>query len=166
MEAPQLQAWKAAIARYQRQVRANPPSSQGSLFELHGSTVTPETIDPYDLQLHNFLFFQWPSDRNPNQPCIYFVMDLCVPIVLYIGETCKLNQRWSGQHDCKRYVLNYQDLHYRYGLKTAINTAFWWETPAATRPRQHLEAGLIARWKPPFNKENWRIWHSPFVGEH
>ncbi len=163
MDAQALHQWKAAIASYQGQVRTSQPSQQGTLFQVPQATVDPEQIDPYALPLHNFLCFQWPSDRNPNEPCIYFVLDLCGPLVLYIGETCKANQRWSGQHDCKRYVQNYQNLHYQYGLKTAINTAFWWETPTAPRPRQRLEASLIARWKSPFNKENWQHWHTPFV---
>ena len=63
------------------------------------------------------------------------------------------------------YVLNYQNLHRKCGLPTAVNTAFWWDTPADMKQRLGLEAELIARWRSPFNKENWRFWGTPFVGK-
>ena len=98
------------------------------------------------------------------RPSLYFVMDVQVPLLLYVGETVKANQRWKGVHDCKRYVLNYRDLHTKYGIETAINTAFYWDIPAEVRSRQQLESALIERWRSPFNKENWSFWGTPFVG--
>ncbi len=42
-------------------------------------------------------------------------------------------------------------------------TTNWWEAPIATKPRQQLESALIAKWKSPFNKQNWDVWGTPFV---
>jgi hypothetical protein len=158
-----LENWKAKIADYQNQMRTTPIARQTSLFEPFPAAAHADTIEPFCLELQNFFFFRWCSDRNPNDPCIYFVLDTAVPLLLYIGETCNTNQRWTGYHDCKRYVLNYQNLHFTYQIRTTINIAFWWETPHEVRPRQHLESALIAKWKAPFNKENWEAWGTPFV---
>ena len=160
-----LQAWKAAIAQHQQQVKTSQTPQQGNLFDLASTTVDETRIDPFSLKLHNFHFFEWPADQHPSTPCIYFVIDIKLPLLLYVGETCKANQRWKGVHDCKRYVLNYQSLHRKCDLPTAVNTAFWWDTPAETRLRLNLEAALISRWRSPFNKENWRFWGTPFVGK-
>ncbi|WP_354666100.1 hypothetical protein [Nostoc sp. GT001] len=60
-------------------------------------------------------------------------------------------------------VVTYQDLHYCYGLKTAVNAMFWWDTPVERRARQdYLELSLILKWQSPFNKENWQRWGQPF----
>lgn len=160
-----LQKWKTEVADYQQQVRLTEVEQQGALFDWAEASIDPAVIDPFYLQLHNFLFFEWPASQHPSRPCIYFVIDTTIPLILYIGETCKANQRWKGVHDCKRYVSNYQSLHYQHGISTAINTAFYWDTPAQTRPRQKLELGLILRWRSPFNKENWDFWGTPFIGE-
>lgn len=163
IDADALQTWKTKIYHYQQRMRAAQPAQQATLFQLESSAIDPHTIDPFGLEYQNFFFFNWPSDRHPSAPCIYFVIDTTLPLLLYVGETCQANQRWKGVHDCKQYVLNYQSAHFKHHLPTAINTAFWWETPTATRPRQQLESGLIKRWKSPFNKENWSVWHTPFV---
>lgn len=165
MDRDRLLEWKTQIAAFQQTVRVEQPDEQGSLFQLDQQTVNPTAVDPFYLTLYNFFFFEWPADRHPGKPCIYFVIDTHVPLILYIGETCKANKRWKGIHDCKRYVLNYQSLHYRHQLKTTINTAFYWNTPSEVRPRQRLESGLIYRWRSPFNKENWDFWNTPFIGE-
>lgn len=163
ISAESLTRWKTDIHTFQQQVCNTTEGQQASLFDVPASHVDASRIDPFALDLQNFFFFQWPSDRHPSDPCIYFVIDTCVPLLLYVGETCKANQRWKGVHDCKQYVLKYQEAHFKHHIPTAINTGFWWETPSETRPRQHLESALIARWKPPFNKENWRFWKTPFV---
>ncbi|MEH2373422.1 hypothetical protein [Nostoc sp.] len=59
-------------------------------------------------------------------------------------------------------IASYQDLHYRYGMKTAVNAAFWWDAPTDRRSRQELELSLILKWRSPFNKENWERWGQPF----
>lgn len=169
LDAESLQAWKVAIANHQQEVRSRPPEQQATLFEGEQNSEhpkgNPDAIDPFYLYLYNFFFFDLPANQHPSKPCLYFVIDINVPLILYVGETCKANQRWKGVHDCKRYVLNYRDLHARYGLSTAINTAFYWNVPAEVRPRQALELALILKWRSPFNKENWHYWGTPFIGE-
>ncbi|MBN3921704.1 MAG: GIY-YIG nuclease family protein, partial [Nostoc sp. NMS4] len=71
-------------------------------------------------------------------------------------------KRWQGIHACKDYIASYQDVHYRYGLQTAVNAAFWWDAPVDRRTRQELELSLILKWRSPFNKENWERWGQPF----
>lgn len=161
--ADSLQAWKAGIAGYQQKIQRSQPPQQSALFDIPSKVIDAATIDPFDLPLYNFHFFEWPADRHPDTPCIYFVIDTCLPLLLYVGETCKANQRWKGVHDCKQYVLNYQALHRQQNLPTAVNTAFWWNTPAQHHHRLSLESALIKRWRSPFNKENWHFWGTPFV---
>jgi len=160
-----LQTWKAELHRYQCRVRDSQSPRQSALFPIESAVIDPAIIDPFTLDYHNFFFFNLPARHHPEDPCIYFVVDTAVPILLYVGETCQANQRWKGVHDCKHYVLNYQSVHFQHRMPTTINTAFWWDTPAQTKPRQLLESGLIARWKSPFNKENWNFWNTPFVGD-
>lgn len=157
-DATALQQWKAKITEFQAQVRQRQAPQQMGLWEQ-----PVENLDPFQLDLQNFFFFQWPIDRNPSDPCLYFVLDTAADLLLYIGETCQMNQRWAGHHDCKRYVLNYQSAHFQLQVRTTINIGFWWDTPLATRPRQKLEASLIKSWRSPFNKENWTFWGTPFV---
>jgi hypothetical protein len=163
MDLEALQEWKRAIARYQQEVRHNQVEQQATLFADQPSHTNPLAIDPFFLQQYNFFFFEQPASKHPSKACIYFVIDTSVPVILYVGETVKANQRWKGVHDCKRYVLHYRELHYRHRLDTTINTAFYWHAPTATHPRQQLESALIERWRSPFNKENWTFWGTPFV---
>ncbi len=161
MDEKTLAKWKNQITVHQQQVRTNESTQQISLFNLPKSHVEPDTVDPFNLQLSALSFHRLPVD-SPGQACLYFVIDIATDLVLYIGETCKSNKRWKGVHDCKRYIENYLDLHYRYGLKTAVNIGFWWDAPLPTRPRQRLELALIQKWKSPFNKESWKYWGQPF----
>lgn len=168
-----LQRWKQKIHAYQERVLNEQSIQQTSLFSgLESASpeqneacheFSPDHINPFSLDLHNFFFFQWPADRHPDSACLYFVIDTHVPLLLYVGETCHANQRWKGVHGCKQYVLNYQSLHFKHQIPTAINTGFWWDTPSDTRPRQQLESALIYRWRSPFNKENWTFWGTPFI---
>jgi hypothetical protein len=157
-----LEDWKSGIAAHQAIVRSH-LGVQQTLFEVAQTATDANAIDPWTLEMQNFFFFKWSSDRNPNEPCIYFVVDLMHALLLYVGETCHASQRWTGYHDCKRYVLNYQTAHFKHHIPTSINIAFWWDTPQATRPRQTLESALIQQWRAPFNKENWGFWKTPFV---
>jgi hypothetical protein len=106
-------------------------------------------------------FWRMPAD-SLGHPCIYFVIDQTLPILLYVGESCKSNARWKGVHDYKRYVEKYHDLHHKYGLERAVSIAFWFDTPADRTARLDLELSLIKRWRTPFNKENWQMWGQPF----
>jgi len=171
MSVTALQDWKHAIARYQHHERTHPPQHQPSLLTLdhpsaHASAhVDPVGIDPFSLQPETIAFWRFPAN-SPGDACLYFVIDWQseFPLLLYVGETCRSNQRWKGEHDCKRYIANYQALHFQHGLTPTVTIAFWWDTPVQTRPRQQLELALIRRWRSPFNKENWEVWGTPFVG--
>lgn len=159
-----MQQWKQRIAHYQREVAIRPPAQQGSLFELVESTpsLDPESIDPFSLPQENTEFWRWKADSQGGA-ALYFVIDYAEPLLLYVGETIKSNQRWKGEHDCKRYLMNYRQAHYQNQLDSALGIAFWPHAPAHTRQRQKLESALIYRWRSPFNKENWEFWGTPFV---
>jgi hypothetical protein len=164
-----LQAWKHRIFEFQQQVRRQPIEHQGSLFEGSSNKSVsgpcePGQMDPFDLPQQNTNFWRWKAE-DAGVSALYFVIDYALPLLLYVGETVKSNQRWKGEHDCKRYLLNYQQAHYQSNLPTTLGIAFWSDAPAATRQRQRLESALIYKWRSPFNKENWKFWGTPFVGE-
>jgi hypothetical protein len=161
MSADELQRWKSQIINYQQKTRETPPPQQAALFELPPDYFDPDKIEPLQLQLQSMAFYRIPSDY-PGEACLYFVVDSAANLILYVGETLRSNKRWKGVHDCKDYVASYQDLHYRYKLKIAVNIAFWWNTPTDTKKRQQLEQALIQKWRSPFNKEMWRVWGQPF----
>lgn len=171
-----LKEWKQRIFAYQQQVRQQSPQ-QGSLFQaslLEAAPIdpvnpadsanlnNPDAIDPWGLPQQNTEFWRWKADEA-GVAALYFVIDYESSILLYVGETVKSNQRWKGEHDCKRYLLNYRQTHYQLQLPSSLGIAFWAEAPAATRPRQRLELALIKKWRSPFNKENWQFWGTPFV---
>ncbi len=161
-----LQIWKQAIAKYQSSINSAIPATQTSLFDLVASHCDPHVINPFNLPIHPADFYRLPS-ADDGDACIYFVIDLNSsfqePVLLYIGETCQSIKRWKGIHDCKRYLLNYQELHITHQLPTQVVMTFWWEAPLSVRPRQQLERILIEKWRSPFNKENWNFWGTPFT---
>ena len=161
MDAIALERWKSQIAAHQQRVRDSLPPQQTALFDVAPAHCDPDTIDPLTLQLQPMSFYRLPTD-SPGEACLYFVLDTNADLCLYIGETYRSNKRWKGVHDCKRYIDNYQSLHYQHGLKTAVNMAFWWNTPVETRPRQQLELALIHKWRSPFNFECWHRYGQPF----
>jgi hypothetical protein len=160
-----LQAWKQRVFHYQQQVMTQLPAQQGSLFDLPTAPdlSDPDRIDPFQLPQQNTEFWRWKADAQ-GIAALYFVIDYELPILLYVGETVKSNQRWKGEHDCKRYLLNYRQAHYQQQTDTRLGIAFWAQAPTETRPRQKLESALIYKWRSPFNKENWEFWNTPFVG--
>jgi hypothetical protein len=162
MDKSALKDWKQKIAEFQAQVHQQQVPAQISLWESEGTSLTAR-IDPFQLDFQNFFFFHWPIDRNPSEACLYFVVDTATELLLYIGETCQVNKRWAGYHDCKRYILNYQSAHFQHQIRATINIGFWWDTPKEERPRQRIEKDLIKMWRSPFNKENWSFWGTPFV---
>lgn len=161
MDADAVVHWKSRIFDYQQKVREIKPPEQVTLFDLALNHCDPDQIDPLQLQVRSLSFWRMPADSSGDS-CLYFIVDNAADLILYIGETCRSNKRWKGIHDCKDYIASYQDLHYRYGLKTAVNIAFWWDAPAQRKPRQELELKLILKWRSPFNKENWERWGQPF----
>jgi hypothetical protein len=160
-----LTAWKQRIFQYQRHVKVQ-PIQQGNLFEALptvADTIDSETIDPFSLPQQNTEF--WRSKvEDSGVAALYFVIDYELPILLYVGETVKSNQRWKGEHDCKRYLLNYRQVHYQHQLPSQLGIGFWAQAPLQTRARQKLETALIYKWRSPFNKENWQLWGTPFTG--
>ncbi|MBE9212313.1 GIY-YIG nuclease family protein [Plectonema cf. radiosum LEGE 06105] len=161
MNAEELQRWKTQILDYQMRSRTTPAPTQTTLIELAIDHCDPDKIDPLQLQMQSMAFYRIPADY-PGEACLYFVIDSAANLILYVGETLRSNKRWKGVHDCKDYIASYQDLHYRYKLKTAVNIAFWWDTPTDTKKRLSLEQALIQKWRSPFNKEMWRVWGQPF----
>ncbi len=161
MSADALAKWKAQIVEYQQQVRQSQAPKQATLFDIAPAYCDPEAIDPLLLQLVPMAFYRMPAD-SPGEACLYFIVDSAAGLILYVGETCRSSKRWKGIHDCKDYIASYQDLHYRYGLPTAVNAAFWWDAPVQRKARQELELNLILKWRSPFNKENWERWGQPF----
>ncbi len=166
MGSQSLQVWKAAIAKYQSSITTMIPATQTALFDLPSQHCDPHVINPFSLSPQPAEFYRLPI-ADGGDACIYFVVDLGAslqsPVLLYIGETCRSSKRWKGIHDCKRYILNYRELHTTHNLPTQIVMAFWWDAPSTTRPRQKLERILIEKWRSPFNKENWSFWRTPFV---
>jgi hypothetical protein len=168
--ADELTAWKQRIHTFQHELPQEAETAQGSLFACAVLEETPKTpaelaleITPFDLPLRNAEFWREQFNDGGNA-ALYFVVDHTLPILLYVGETVKANQRWKGTHDCKRYILNYVATHRRYDLEVQVNIGFWPHAPQARKPRQQMESALIRRWRSPFNKENWRFWGTPFVG--
>lgn len=157
----ELQAWKQRIFKFQQQVPAA-VATQGTLFEL--SPPSPaDALDPYMLPQRNAEFWRGQFS-DTGSAALYFVVDHELPLLLYVGETVKANQRWKGTHDCKRYILNYVSAHRTLELPVQVNIGFWPYAPEARKARQALESALIRKWRSPFNKENWRYWATPFVG--
>ncbi len=166
MGSQSLQLWKQAITKYQNSITTMIPAIQTSLFDLPPNHCDPHQINPFSLPMQPAEFYRLPT-TDGGDACIYFVIDLTTPsqspVLLYIGETCSSNKRWKGLHDCKRYILNYRELHTTHNIPTQVVMTFWWEVPSATRPRQQLERILIEKWRSPFNKENWNFWGTPFL---
>jgi hypothetical protein len=163
MSAAALLQWKEAIAAFQRQVIVQPPVQQTQLFDLPApAVVDADSLDPFSLPRQNAEFWRGTAE-DVGVAALYFVVDCTVPLLLYVGETVKSNQRWKGVHDCKRYLMNYRQIHQRHQIPSALNTAFWRNAPVNTRHRQQLESALIYKWRSPFNKENWTFWGTPFT---
>ncbi len=163
-----LQAWKQKVLTFQQQVQGSAPIAQPNLFETNRfetlpDPYDPEALNPIDLPQQNTQFWRWKAE-DAGVSALYFVIDYELDLLLYVGETVQSNQRWKGAHDCKRYLLNYQQAHYQFNLPTQLGIAFWQDAPTATRARQKMESMLIVKWRPPFNKENWAFWGTPFTG--
>lgn len=161
MDADALVEWKSRIIAYQQSARESQPPQQTALFDIAPTHCDPDQIDPLKLRLMPMSFYRMPAN-SPGDACLYFIVDSAADLILYVGETCRSNKRWKGIHDCKDYIVSYQDLHYRYGLQTAVNAAFWWDAPIDRSARQELELSLILKWLTPFNQQNWHRWGQPF----
>lgn len=161
-----LVSWKTRIYNYQQQTRSQTAPQQTTLFDLAQSPQSQD-LDPFSLKLHPSLFWRLkesPADWDDSQQgCLYFILDTAVPLLLYIGETkLSANERWSGTHDCKDYILNYLQLHRHYEMEVAVASCFWLHLPPAKKTLQQWERELIYKWRSPFNKEMWAYWGQPF----
>lgn len=161
MSCEQLTEWRERIANHQRAALRQGSLQQGTLFEMEMPHIDPDRINPYKLAYQSLSFWRRPANRF-GHPCLYFVTDLFVPLVLYIGESNNDQVRWKSQHDCKTYLDRYASVVRRYGLRLGTAIAFWFETPHDRKARQALERALIQKWQPPFNKECWQRWGQPF----
>jgi hypothetical protein len=163
-----LQTWKQRIFQFQQRVQVRAPAEQGSLFgAMPSAEEIADTIAPFTLVQQNTDFWRWQV-QDAGTAAYYFVIDYALPILLYVGETVKANQRWKGEHDCKRYIENYISAHRQCESTTAapcrVGIGFLHAAPTTTRDRQQLETALIYKWRSPFNKQNWTFWGTPFVG--
>lgn len=163
MTTAELTDWKQRVFRFQQTVMQDSTGQQGSLFDPMPTVSLADSVDPFTLPQQTMEFWR-QTYSDSGVPAFYFVVDHELPLLLYVGETVKSNQRWKGEHDCKRYVLNYITVHRQHGLAVAVNIGFWPDAPSERQPRQQLERDLIYKWRSPFNKENWRYWNTPFVG--
>ncbi|MEI6427067.1 MAG: GIY-YIG nuclease family protein [Pseudanabaena sp. ELA607] len=147
-------------------------ASLGSLFDSNlDSSLAQGTaadgfkcrqIDPFELAVYPAEFYRLPQLVG-NDACIYFVIDQSAQLLLYVGETCRSQKRWQGAHDCKRYIQNYQLLHYQHQQPAAVVITFAWDVPQSPHQRKQLEQQLIQLWRSPFNRENWHHWQAPFI---
>jgi hypothetical protein len=168
----QLLDWQQALARFQAPLFAGHQADthQGDLFGLGdgGSGDPASAINPLGLRAQTLQFWRWP--QAPQQgAALYFVLDAPAggqqPLLLYVGETGRADQRWKGEHDCKHYLAAYSEAIGRAGLSCQLSIRFWLDVPQAVRPRRQLEQALIRRWQPPFNKETRQRWATPFTAD-
>lgn len=144
-----LVQWQSRVRAWQEQILAEPSNY---------------SFDPFSLPPHAMEFYRSSALSNlGGDACIYFIIDRAVPIILYIGETCRSDQRWQGKHDCKRYLERYRQDCYAQSIPVQITSSFWWQTPTERVDRQAQESQLIHQWKSPFNYQNWQVWQTPFV---
>jgi hypothetical protein len=165
---PELAAWQQRICQYQAGMRPQTPPRQGRLFDTEAADGQgPDDIDPFALAPHSALFWRQPPGADlweaHQKGCLYFILDLHWPLLLYVGETqLSASQRWRGTHHCKDYILRYLELHRQYNQPQQVVSTFWPHVPAQKRRLQQWEKQLILKWRSPFNKECWQWWGQPF----
>ncbi|MEA5390957.1 GIY-YIG nuclease family protein [Cyanobium gracile UHCC 0139] len=172
----QLLTWQSRLADHQAPLYAAAgaadPLQQGLLFPVPADPGDPleqaRRLDPLSLSPQSLSFWRWPRLAQQGA-ALYLVMDrppqLPLPLLLYVGETGRADQRWKGDHDCKDYLAAYGEALARAGLEARPSIRFWSDVPAAVAPRRALEQALIRRWLPPFNKETRDRWATPFTAD-
>ena len=170
----QLLAWQGRVAAHQgplfRREAGGAAPAQGVLFEppAAGVEAAARSLDPLQLEAQGLAFWRWPSPPQRGA-AIYLVLDrpaqLEEPLLLYVGETGRADQRWKGDHDCKSYLAAYGELLAKADLAPRLGIRFWGDVPADLRPRRALEQALIRHWLPPFNKETRNRWATPFTAD-
>ena len=171
----QLEDWQQRLGQHQHPLfdGQRPPAEQGLLFpqaHAHVGGGAPEDaaaqFNPLDLRPQALSFWRWP--QAPQQgAALYFVVDqpspASSPLLLYVGETGRADQRWKGEHDCKSYLAAYSEALLKANLSLQLSIRFWLDVPAQVKPRRALEQALIQRWLQPFNKETRARWATPFT---
>lgn len=164
----QLEDWQQRLAQHQQPLfdGLREPTEQGHLFAQPENQASQ--FNPLDLRPQALSFWRWP--QAPQQgAALYFVVDQpspsSSPLLLYVGETGRADQRWKGDHDCKSYLAAYSEALLKANLKLQLSIRFWLDVPALIKPRRALEQALIQRWLPPFNKETRGRWATPFTAE-
>ncbi len=149
-------AWQERVKTFQQKIK-NERQHQANLFDQPDSAL----IDPFSLDTFAEDFYRLSSRQG--DACIYFVRDLSLPLLLYVGETNHSYNRWRGIHDCKHYLSQYRSVLSSHHQPVKIGISFLWDAPLEKPARLRLEQFFINRWRPPFNKENWHYWQTPFV---
>jgi hypothetical protein len=164
----QLEDWQQRLAQHQHPLfdGQQNPTEQGLLFAQPEDPAAQ--FNPLDLRPQALSFWRWP--QAPQQgAALYFVVDqpspTSSPLLLYVGETGRADQRWKGEHDCKSYLAAYSEALLKANLSLQLSIRFWLDVPALIKPRRALEQALIQRWLPPFNKETRGRWATPFTAE-
>ncbi len=162
-----LKNWQQKIQSYQSNLFKDEyeNASQYSLFEESGQ-LSVRSLRPLKLTPLPLNFWRWPTSSH-HGPAIYIVMDKPIDLdshlLLYIGETVSADKRWKGEHDCKDYLLAYDEAFNKAGISTQLSIRFWTDVPKETKSRRKLEQQLIQHWLPPFNKETRNRWATPFT---
>lgn len=170
----QLLAWQQRLAQHQGPLfmgagSASDSARQGQLFTITDPVdAAADRFQPLRLQRQPLSFWRWPQ-LQVNGAALYVVLDrpaaLDHPLLLYVGETGRAEQRWKGEHDCKQYLASYGESLQQLGLAPRFSISFWCDVPDQTRARRQLEQALIRRWLPAFNKETRTRWATPFQAE-
>ena len=168
----QLLEWQQRLASHQSPLFAaaakglTSDTAQGSLFESPRPTGLALSLNPLALAAQHLQFWRWPQAQQQGA-ALYFVLDQPPhrpePLLLYVGETGRADQRWKGEHDCKSYLAAYGEALQQVGLGSLLSIRFWSDAPAQVKPRRALEQELIRHWLPPFNKETRARWATPFT---
>jgi hypothetical protein len=172
----QLCSWQQRLADHQAPLftGSGAGTQQGQLFASTAALAAASTAEtaaafnPLALQPQPLSFWRWPQ-APLHGAALYIVLDrparLPQPLLLYIGETARAEQRWKGEHDCKAYLAAYGEALHKVGLKGRLSISFWSDVPRQTRARRALEQALIRRWQPAFNKETRGRWATPFQAD-
>jgi len=168
LQAHQLLQWQKEVAAYQGPLFRDEESGgeQKELFSATNGSTSRTRINPLILQAQPLNFWRWPTSPH-HGAALYFILDTGLvgsrPLLLYIGETSRADQRWKGEHDCKKYLAAYQEALVKAELNYQLSIRFWLDVPRELKARRQLEKILILRWLSPFNKENQQRWTTPFT---
>ena len=160
-----IMLWRNKIYHHQSKILENKliADSQQSLFPEIKS-FDEKKINPFSLQPFSLSF--WRTSQSVHQgPAMYYVIDNMAnsKIILYIGETNSANKRWKGEHDCKKYLINYKEALASNNLESHQDIRFFLDVPKEVKLRRKLEHNLIYLWLPPFNKETRSRWSTTFT---